>query len=165
MLQCTKFLQIGIFACISEWIHEHIRNSKGQLIRSLCRYCTQGIYICMAQINARMPLIITPPYPWLKLPLQLQLKYEICICFVCVCVRICSWPRPLASTLASNRMSMGITDRKCENAWIIEHLSRAKQPIITGHTELTDCPLPPPSPLSCFHSTCLLPLFLLPFSV
>lgn len=61
---------------------------------------TQSIYICMAQINARMPLIITPPHPWLQLPLQLQLKYEICIWFVCV--RVClfavghaHWPQRL----------------------------------------------------------------------
>lgn len=64
---------------------------------NICNWKGQRIYICMAEINARMLLIITHTHTHSHAHEQLLHKYAICIEFVCVCVRmrICILPRPL----------------------------------------------------------------------
>lgn len=89
----------------------------------------QSIYIYMAQINARMPLIITHPPPThccLELQLQLQLKYEICIWFVCVCVylQLATPIGPNASIESNVHGNNWPQVWKCLNYWTSE-LSKA----------------------------------------
>lgn len=101
-------LHMYVFVCISEWIHEYMQLKRTTYLHMHGRNKRKDAFDYYSHTHTltrtRAPAA------------QICNLHRVRVC-------VCAYAYLHFATPIDHRMSMGITDRKCENAWIIEHLS------------------------------------------